>query len=140
MSDTTDIQTWMVFEVLAGQRDTAEESLQSHVEKLGDRDDLTIESADFDDIKEVDNPHEALDTGYSQVCEVECTVDTFSALIEIVMNYGPTMIDILGPDEITLDLTEAQESMNLVAEMMQKFLQAGAGGMMISRPEDQQEQ
>lgn len=138
MTDSTGIQTWMVFEVLAGQRDTAEESLASHIEKLEELDAVSIDSKDFDELKEVDDPHPSLETGYSQVCEVECTVDEFSSLIEIVMNYGPTMIDILGPDEITLDLTEAQESMNLVAEMMQKFLQAGAGGMMISSPEDQQ--
>lgn len=138
MTDDTGIQTWMVFEVLAGQRDTAEESLADHIEKLDDLETVTVESTDFDDIKEVDDPHPSLETGYSQVCEVECTVDEFSSLIEIVMNYGPTMIDVLGPDEITLDLPQAQESLNLVAEMMQKFLQAGAGGMMISRPEEEQ--
>ncbi|MDY6778871.1 MAG: hypothetical protein SVU32_09470 [Candidatus Nanohaloarchaea archaeon] len=127
------IDLWMVFEVVAAQEDAAVESLENHVEKLGSLDQVDITSKEFDDVKAVENPHPSIDEGYSLVSEVECTVDSFPALVEIVMNYGPTMIEVKGPDRIELELGEAQDALNMVAEMMHKFQQAGVGGMMISR-------
>ncbi|MDY6770985.1 MAG: hypothetical protein SV186_03450 [Candidatus Nanohaloarchaea archaeon] len=135
MSDGID--TWMIFEVLAKQEDAAVESLRDHVDKMKEMETVEITSEDFEDVEKVEDPHPALDKGYSQVCEVEATVDDFPTLVELVMNYGPTMIEVQGPEEITLDLGEAQDALNLVAEMMQKFLQSGAGGMMISRDSEQ---
>ncbi len=131
------IEAWMVFEVLAGDEDTAVQSLEEHVEKLGSLDTVEVTETDFDEVQETDNPHPALQKGYSQVCEVRCRVDDFASLIKLVLNYGPTMIEVEGPEGIELDLQEMQESLNLVAEMMHKFLKAGAGGMMISGAEEE---
>lgn len=136
MSFDDGIETWMIFEVLGGQREATVKSLADHIEKLGSQGSVEITEQDFDDVEEVENPHPAIETGYSQVCELRCRVRDFPALIQIVLNYGPTMVEIEGPERIELDLGEARESLNLVAEMMQKFLQSGAGGMMISNPED----
>lgn len=127
------IETWMVFEVLAKQEDAAVDSLEQHVEKIRDEEGVTVTSAEFEEVEEVENPHPSIDVGYSQIVEVEAEAEDFPTLIQIVMNFGPTMIEVKGPDELTMDLAETQESLNLVAEMMQKFLQSGAGGMMISR-------
>jgi hypothetical protein len=137
MTVTDGIEAWMVFEALGGQRDTTVNALEDHVGKLETMDSVEITEKTFDDVEEVEDPHPALDTGFSQVCEVRCRVTTFSKLIEIVLNYGPSMIEIEGPENIELDLNEARESLNLVAEMMQKFLQSGAGGMMISDPDEE---
>ncbi|MDY6788968.1 MAG: hypothetical protein SVV03_03305 [Candidatus Nanohaloarchaea archaeon] len=131
------IDTWMVFEVLAGGKETAEESLEKHVESIKNLESVEVSEADFEGVEEVENPHPSLDKGYSQICELECNVEDFPTLINLVMNYGPTIIEIHGPDKIELDLREAQDSLNLVSEMMQKFLQAGAGGMMISRSSEE---
>jgi len=138
MSVENAIETWMIFEVLAAEEDAAVESLEDHVNQLASMDTIEITSKEFDSVEEVDDPHPSLDTGYSQVCEIEADVDGFPNLIKIVMNYGPTLIEINGPESIELDLNEMQDSLNLVAEMMQKFLKSGAGGMMISRPEEMQ--
>lgn len=134
---TDTIQTWMIFEVLAKTEDAAVESLRDHIDKLDSMEAVELTKEDFEDVEEVEDPHPSLDTGYSQVCEIECDVEDFATLIEIIMNYGPTMIEVRGPEEIRLDLGEAQDALNLVAEMMQKFLQSGAGGMMISRDSQQ---
>lgn len=131
------IETWMVFEVLAGGEETAEESLSDHIESIRELDGVEITEEDFEDVEEVEDPHPSLDKGYSQICEVECTVESFPQLIKLVMNYGPTMIEINGPESIELGLREAQDSLNLVSEMMQKFLKAGAGGMMISNENEE---
>lgn len=130
-----EIDVWMIFEVLAAEEKVTESSLESHVEKLGNEEGVEITETDFDDVKEVENPHPSLDKGYSQVCEVRCSADDFGTLVKIVLNFGPTMIEVEGPDKIEMNLSEMQDSLNLVAEMMHKFLQAGAGGMMISGDE-----
>ena len=129
----TPIDVWMVFQVVAATKDAAEDSLNQHVEKIGNESCVSEFEPEMDAVEEVENPHEALDKGYSKVCEIEMTVSSFSELIELVINYGPTSVDVLGPDEITMDLGEVRNSMNAVAQMMHQFLQAGAGGMMISR-------
>jgi len=132
---TENIDVWMIFEVLAAEEKVAENSLGDHVEKLGDQDGVEITETDFDEVNEVENPHPSLQKGYSQVCEVRCSVKSFSELVKIVLNFGPTMIEVEGPDKIEMNLSEMQDSLNLVAEMMHKFLKAGAGGMMISGDE-----
>ena len=132
---TESIDVWMIFEVLAAEEEVAGNSLEQHVEKLGNQKGVEVEETDFDDVKEVENPHPSLQKGYSQVCEVRCSVESFSELVKIVLNFGPTMIEVEGPDKIEMNLSEMQNSLNLVAEMMHKFLKAGAGGMMISGDE-----
>ncbi len=126
------IDTWMIFEVLAAKKDTAEESLKEHVEKIENEEGVEEIEKDFDEVKEVENPHPKLEKGFSQVLEMRCKVKNFSELVKIVLNYGPTMIEIEGPEKIEMNMREMQDSLNLVAEMMHKFLKAGAGGMMIS--------
>ncbi|MCJ7450273.1 MAG: hypothetical protein MUP58_00875 [Candidatus Nanohaloarchaeota archaeon QJJ-9] len=139
MSFENGIDTWMVFEVLAKEEEAASDSLESHVEGLGALESVEIDDKDFDEVKEVENPHPSIEKGFSQVCEVRCSIDSFPSLIEIVMNYGPTMIEVEGPDKLELDLSETQEAANLVAEMMQKFMNAGIGGMMVAGPDKKQQ-
>ncbi len=126
------INVWMIFEVLASNKDTAESSLKKHVEKIRNEKNVEITEESFDEVKEVEEPHPSLDKGFSQVCEVRCDVKTFSELVKLVLNYGPTMIEVESPEKIEMKMSELQDSLNLVTEMMHKFLKAGAGGMMIS--------
>ncbi len=129
------IDTWMIFEVLASRKGVAEKSLKEHVEKIEKEKSVDSLEKEFDEIKEVEDPHPSIKKGFSQICEIRCKVESFSELVKIVLNYGPTMIEIEGPEKIEMDMGEMQDSLNLVAEMMHKFLKAGAGGMMISGKE-----
>lgn len=131
------IDVWMVFHVVAATEDAAEESLDDHIEQLeGERGVISM-SAEMEDAQKVDDPHPQLDEGFSKVCEVELSVKAFSDLIDIVINYGPTSVDVKGPDSREMPIGEMRDSLNSVAQMMHQFLQAGAGGMMISRPGDE---
>lgn len=131
------LDVWMVFQVVAATEDAAVESLQEHVDGLETEDSVTEMDVSMEDVQEVDNPHPQLDKGYSQVCEVDMSVKTFSDLVEIVINYGPTSVDVKGPDRVAMDIGEVRNACNSVAQMMHQFLQAGAGGMMISRSQDE---
>lgn len=126
----------MVFHVVAATEDAATESLDDHLEKLESERAVSAFDADLDDAEEVDNPHPSLETGYSRVAEVELTVDGFADLVELVINYGPTSVDIQAPDTVEMDIGEVRDAMNSVAQLMHQFLQSGAGGMMVSRPNE----
>ncbi len=134
MSQPLDV--WMVFHVVAATEDAARESLSNHIEKLESERSVTSFDADVDDIEQVDKPHPELDTGYSQVAEVEMTVTGFDDLIDIVINYGPTSVDIQAPDSVEMDIGEVRNALNSVAQLLHQFLQSGAGGMMVSRPNE----
>jgi hypothetical protein len=134
------IEVWMIFQVVAATEDAAVSSLDEHIEKLEMESGITSMDVDMAEVQEVDKPHPEIEKGYSRVCEVDMAVKTFSEVISIIINYGPTSIDVKGPEQVTLDIGELRDSMNSVAQMMHQFLQAGAGGMMISRPQDEQDQ
>lgn len=133
---TTPIEVWMVFHVVAAEKDAAEESLADHLEKLEGENGVQEFSADVEEVEEVDNPHPSLETGFSKVAEVEMVVSGFADLVSMVVNYGPTSVDVKAPDTVEMDIGEVRDALNNVAQMMHQFLQSGAGGMMISRPQD----
>lgn len=130
-----ELKALMIFEVLASDKKTTVESLKEHVEKFKSEKVVDVYEEDFDDPKEVDNPHPDLDQGYSQVCETKFKVDDYPSLIQLIVTYGPSMVEIEEPRKVELSLKEAQDALNVVAETMYKFLQAGAGGILLQEKE-----
>lgn len=130
------IKLWMVFEAVAPNKAGVEDSLQDHVEMLSSDDGVEITEKNFDEISEMEDPHPGLDKGYSQVCELKAEMDTLSNVIETVINYGPTYVQIEGPDTIKVPLKDAQESLQQVVDTMHQYANSGAGGMLISRASD----
>lgn len=125
------LRLWMMFEVISTSRELTENSLKSLIDNLKKEGGIEVLKESYEDISEVERPHPKVEVGYSQVCEVELWADSFPKIFLIVMNYGPSAIEILEPDKIHLTLSEAQESLNYVAGMMHKFLEAGAGGVVL---------
>lgn len=130
------LEVWMVFDVVAATEEAARESLDNHLEKLEEERAVVSFTAEKDDIKKVENPSPELEEGYSQVAEVEMEVNSFSELVNIVINYGPTSVDAKSPESVKMDLREVRDSLNSLAQIMHQFLQSGAGGMMVSRPNE----
>ncbi len=127
------LEVWMVFHVIAATEDAAVASLSDHIDQIRGESTVRTLDATMEDVEHVDQPHPDLDEGFSQVCEVDMEVDSFADLVNIVLNYGPTSVDIKAPDRVTMDMAEARDALNSMAQMMHQFLQSGAGGMMISR-------
>lgn len=126
------IHTWMLFEVMANDRDATEESLRDHVESLVELNHVTVKEKEYAPISEIDEPMPDVDTGYSQVCELELVVDNFAALMDIVVNYAPSSVEILGPEQLEMDLPTLQDGCYTVIELMQKFMRAGVGGAIMT--------
>ncbi|MFQ3308317.1 MAG: hypothetical protein ACI977_000549 [Candidatus Nanohaloarchaea archaeon] len=127
------IKLWMVFEAISNQEDAVRESMDEHIQGLRDEKDLKVIEANFDEVSEMKNPHPDIDQGYSHVVEVSVECETFERAVRTVVNYGPTYVQVEGPDSFELDLKDSQESLQFMANTMQSYAEMGAGGVLISR-------
>lgn len=127
------IKLWMVFEAVGAEEQAVEESINDHINAMETEDDIEITKREEGDTEEVKDPHPGLEKGYSKVLELEADFESFQKAIESVINYGPTYVQIEGPDNFEMGLKEAQETLQSVATTMHQYAQMGAGGVLISR-------
>lgn len=127
------LKLWMVFEAVAANEEAVEGALEDHLEKLGTENEVEITEQETEEVSKVKNPHPDLEEGYSKVSEVRLDVDSFSKAINLVLHYGPTYVQVEGPDKFEMDLKESQESLQKVANTMQKYAQQGLGGVLVSK-------
>lgn len=127
------VELWMAFEAVAPNKDAVEGALEEHIETLESEDQVEITKQETEEVSKVKNPHPDLEEGYSQIAEVKVDVETFAKCINIVLHYGPTYVQIEGPDEYEMDLKESQESLQKVANTMQQYAQQGLGGILVSK-------
>ncbi len=128
-----EVKLWMVFEAVAATEEGVEGALDEHLEKLGNEPDSEIVKQNIDKVEEVENPHPDLEKGYSQVAEVVVEASSFEESVALVINYGPTYIQIEEPDLYELKLKEGQETLQDVADIMRRYAEMGVGGMLVSK-------
>ncbi len=131
------LDVWMVFEAVAPDRASLEDALEDHVEMLESENGIEISEKETDEISEMENPHPGLDKGFSSLTEIRAEVEDFARLMELVINYGPTYVQLEGPDSYELGLREGQEALQNVANTMHQYAQKGAGGVLISRASEE---
>ena len=130
------IKTWMMFEVQAVDKKIADSALKKHIKKLHD------ETKNFIEINET--PAEAIEAPeifkkqgikqvFSKVIEITFLAKDMDQLTLIAINYGPSAIEILEPEKITISMREAQNILASIADMIHKFATAGIGGMIINQ-------
>lgn len=127
------IQVWMVFEAVGPSKEGVVSSLENHIENIESEDEIEITELQKDEAEEIENPHESLEKGFSQVIEMRADFETFQKVVEAVINYGPTYVQMEGPDKYELDLRESQDTLQSVANTMHQYAQMGAGGVLISK-------
>jgi len=132
-----EINLWMVFEAVGPSRGDVEDSLEDHIEKMRSEDELEITEANIEEIEKVENPHPGLEEGFSQVAEVRADAETYTRAVKTVINYGPTYVQIDGPENFDMDLPDMQESLQEVANTVHQYAQMGAGGVLISKSTDE---
>lgn len=128
----------MVFEAVGPSEDDVEGSLEDHLEKLRSEDELEVVEANIEEIEKVEDPHPGLDEGFSQVAEVRADAETFTRAVKTVINYGPTYVQIEGPESFEMELPDMQSSLQEVANTVHQYAQMGVGGVLVSRPEEEE--
>ncbi|MFH1445093.1 MAG: hypothetical protein ABIF08_01280 [Nanoarchaeota archaeon] len=126
------IKTSMMIELLAADPDKTKEFLEKHVEKIEKEDKIILYRKDFKEVIETTSPFPNVPKAYSGIVEIELVAETLDKIVYIVMNYGPTNVEILEPTRIAIDMGEAQGIVNSVSTMMHKFAAAGVGGIITS--------
>ena len=53
-------------------------------------------------------------------------------LLNAVMTYGPSAIEIVGPNKEEIDISEMQNVANTLAGVVHQFAAAGIGGIVIT--------
>lgn len=132
-----DIELWMVFEAVAATEEGVKDSLDDHLEKLESESKVEINESNIDEVSKVENPHPDLEEGFSQVAECRVTVDDFEKAISIMFNYGPTYVQMEGPEKYEMDLKEGQESLQTVANVIHQYAQKGLGGILVSKSKEE---
>lgn len=128
----------MVFEAVGPNKEGVEQSMKDHISSLSGDKGVEVIEQDEEEIQHMEDPHPSLDEGYSKVAEIRAEFDSFSRALETVINYGPTYLQFEEPDSFRMDLKDAQESLQTVANTMHEYAQKGAGGVVVSRQTDEQ--
>jgi hypothetical protein len=126
------LRIWAAFEVLAINEDAAKTALQNHVTKLENDARVKLYKKQFSDIKRVEKPLPKIELGFSYVCETEFVVKNLDKLIQLVIEYGPSSIELLEPKEVKTDVTDVQSILNRISEIMHKFAAMGLGGILVA--------
>ncbi len=130
------IKTWLLFEVVAVKKEVAESALREHIGKIKKEHALKVFDENFTTTEPVEPAEQFRAQGitetWSQIAEIIVFAKDFEALMNMVVTYAPTAVEILAPSKITIDMRSAQNALATVADMMHKYAAAGLGGMMIS--------
>jgi hypothetical protein len=125
------IRTWMMFEVLAVNEETTKNSLEDLINKLDKDSRVKMYNKSFGSIKKVEKPMPNIEQGYSLTCEVELISKKFDNLVQIVIEYGPSAIELLEPSKIGFDVGEGQSILNSISRVIHDFAAAGMGGIVF---------
>jgi hypothetical protein len=130
------IRTWMAFEVQGVSKEIVESAMKQHVSKIKNEKNTNVFKEDLKDAIKIKAPPQfkqrKINNLYSQVVEITLLTEDFETLTNIVINFGPSAVEVLGPKELKLTMRELQNVLNSVTDMMHKFAAAGLGGLLIS--------
>lgn len=125
------IKTVMMLEVMAVTEEATTDALDKHIENLRKEKKTYLYKKDFQDMRTIENPFPKIERAYSKVVSVELVAQDFDTLVYLVMNYGPSSVEILEPEKIVLDMGEAQGVLASISGLIHKFAQQGLGGIII---------
>jgi len=133
------IEAWLAFEAVAINKEIAEESLKSHVERMGKSREIFIYEKTTKESKQMKEVPAHLKKKlpadaqlWSHVAEVRALCKDFYSLLNLVVLFGPSAVEIIGPNSKIMKLDEMQNIANTIAGLLHEFAAAGVGGVIIS--------
>jgi hypothetical protein len=128
------IEVWFVFEALGIDKDAVGSALKLHTEKLSRIKDLLVYETSFKEIAEAKNLPQGIsaEKAWSQVADVKFFAKDIPMLMDIIMVYGPSSVEILGPLKKEIKIDELQSTANTLAGLVHEFAARGVGGILVS--------
>ena len=127
----------MIFQVIAINENAAKEALEEHANKLDSDKRVRIFHKKFEKTIKIESQGERIKEAFSQICEIGLIAKTFEDLLQIIVEYGPSSVDLLEPKKIELPISEAQTILNTTSELMHRFAAAGLGGIVFIKGDKQ---
>lgn len=127
------LRSWMMFEVLAVNESTTKKSLEKLMDRLEKDGRSKMYKKEFGELKKVEKPLPDIEAGYTLTCEVELVSKKFDNLVQIVIEYGPSAIELLEPLKFSMDAGEGQAILNSISQLLHEFAAAGAGGIVFMK-------
>src|SRR3989304_4363503 len=131
-------RVWMIFEVLGVNKEISKSSLESLMENLEKDKRAKLCKKQFGDVLTVEKPLKGINEAFSYTCEVELISKKFDEIAQIVIEYGPSAIEIIKPTSFKMDAGEAKMVLNTISQTMHQFAAAGAGGIVFIKEESEQ--
>ena len=95
----------------------------------GERGVLSYRGVNIDEL--VEKPFKNVDIAYSYIVEVEFVAQSFERLVWAVMTFCPSSIEILEPENMKLDMGDAQNVLNSISDIIHRFAAMGIGGIVV---------
>jgi len=104
----------MIIEGLSTDEKALEKEMEVLEKKLKNEKYAILKFEKSDIAKEKDN--------YTQFFNVDVSVPEFSDIVYLIIQYGPSSVELLEPTEVRLDLTQAQEVLNEIASAVHYYV------------------
>jgi hypothetical protein len=104
----------MIIEGLSTNEKALEKEMEVLEKKLKNEKYAILKFEKSDIAKEKDN--------YTQFFNVDVSVPEFSDIVYLIIQYGPSSVELLEPTEVRLDLTQAQEVLNEIASAVHYYV------------------
>ncbi len=118
-------------EILAISSEIAEASLKEHIAKMENAPGMFIYEKKFFDVREVKNPMKDVDVAYSYAVTMKLFIKDLYTALTAIMIFGPSSVEVLGPERKEININEVQDIANNVASLVHQFAAAGIGGMVV---------
>ena len=126
------IESIFMIEAIAVNKEFVEESLKGHIDKLQSIKDVFVYDVQFMETIKIDKPLKNIDEAYSQIVEVKLFSKNVFTLLTLIVLYGPSSIEILGPNSTNVNIDELQHISISIADLIHQFAAAGAGGIVMT--------
>jgi len=125
------LRVLLAFDALAVNEDVVKSALDGLVAKLDEDARYRVYKKEMLPAQKVDNPMKGIDTAWSLVANVELVSRSMNDLVALVLEYGPSAVELMEPNRLSMDAGQAQMLLNQVADMMHRIAAAGIGGAML---------
>ncbi|MBU3904671.1 MAG: hypothetical protein KJ906_00785 [Nanoarchaeota archaeon] len=126
------IRVWMAFELLAGSNAKATEHMENYLKKIDEDKRIYMYKKEISDVRKIENPLKDVSVGYSIASDIEFAIKSFDDIVQFIIQFGPSAIEILEPNKLELKVGEAQGILNTISQLMHKFAASGIGGILIA--------
>lgn len=127
------LRAWLGFTALAANEEVTQSALSELIDKLDKDEKVKIYKKEFGKLEKREKPLKGIDVGWSGTAEIELVTKDFDSLVQIVIQYGPSAVELLEPNKLSINAGEAQNILNTVSTMMHHFAEAGLGGIVFVR-------